>query len=189
MLARLRASALTRVVDREMKRRFIGGFAHPADALAPTVAEKIVNVVLVDYEGNRHFVQGRVGQSLRDACALSNVGLVKDDSNGGGGSHSAVRADYYTESLFGEGAVSPQSHVIIANEWVSKLPPPNDQELHILDGYVPALDRSANSRLGTEIILSKDLDGLVVAVPEAPPVETYQYVHQFDDEDEDEEEQ
>lgn len=62
-----------------------------------------VNVVLIDYEGNRHFMQGRQGQTLRQACEMNNIGLVKDDSMGGGGAHSAVRADYYTESLFGEG--------------------------------------------------------------------------------------
>lgn len=62
-----------------------------------------MNVVLVDYEGNRHFIQGRQGQTLRQACEMNNVALIKDDSNGGGGIHSAVRADYYTESLFGEG--------------------------------------------------------------------------------------
>jgi hypothetical protein len=37
------------------------------------------------------------------------------------------------------GSVSPQSHVVVANEWVSKIPPPNDQEKHILE-YVPAED-------------------------------------------------
>lgn len=65
-----------------------------------------VNVVLIDYEGNRHFIQGRQGQTLREACEMNSVPLVKDDSNGGGGVHSAVRADYYTESLFGEGISS-----------------------------------------------------------------------------------
>ncbi|KAJ0407302.1 hypothetical protein ATCC90586_002230 [Pythium insidiosum] len=185
MLSRLRASPLKRVVDRELKRRFIGGFAHPTDAATSTVSEKLVNVVLVDYEGNRHFVQGRVGQTLRQACEMNDVGLIKDDSMGGGGVHSAERADYYRESLFGEGSVSAQSHVIVSNEWISKLPVPNDQELHILE-YVPEGDRSANSRLGTEIVLTKELDGLVVAVPEAPPVETYQYEHEYEDDGEEE---
>ena len=38
--------------------------------------------------------------------------------------------------------------------------------------------------------MTKDLDGLVVAVPEAPPIETYVYNIEYDDDDdEDEEEQ
>jgi hypothetical protein len=116
-----------------------------------------VNVVLVDFEGNRHFVQGRVGQTLRQACEMNHVPLVKDDSNGGGGTHSAVRADYYTESLFGEGSVSPQSHVIISNEWVDKIPSPNPQELHVLR-YVPDSDRSAKCVIRShEISLSSAL--------------------------------
>ncbi|OWZ03533.1 putative mitochondrial protein [Phytophthora megakarya] len=177
MLARaLRSSALSR-----SSRRFIGGFAAPASA--PTVAEKVVNVVLVDYEGNRHTVTGRAGQTLRQACEMNNVGYVKDDSMGGGGVYDARRADFYTESLFGEGSTSPQSHVVVSNEWMSKLPPANNQERHIIDTYVPAEDRSANSRLGTEIVLQKELDGLVVAVPEAPPVEEYEYDHEYDEDD------
>lgn len=101
-----------------------------------------MNVTLVDYEGNRHFVQGRVGQTLRQACLMNGVGLVKDDSNGGGGLYDAKRADFYTESLFGEGAMSAQSHVVVSDNWISKLPPANNNELHIL-GYVPEEDRSA----------------------------------------------
>ncbi|KAL4136759.1 hypothetical protein PRIC2_000287 [Phytophthora ramorum] len=178
MLARaLRSSALSRAASR----RFIGGFA--ADVSAPTVAEKVVNVVLVDYEGNRHMVEGRAGQTLRQACEMNNVGYVKDDSMGGGGVYDAKRADFYTETLFGEGSTSPQSHVVVSNEWISKLPPANNQERHIIDTYVPAEDRSINSRLGTEIVLQKELDGLVVAVPEAPPVETYDYEHEYDEDD------
>lgn len=50
------------------------------------------------------------------------------------------------------------------------------------------MDDVCSSRLGTEIVLSKDLDGLVVAVPEAPPVETYEYVHEYDDDDDDDDE-
>lgn len=32
-------------------------------------------------------------------------------------------------------------------------------------------------------MLSKDLDGLVVAVPEAPPVEEFVYEHEYDEDD------
>ncbi|KAL0591442.1 hypothetical protein ABG067_001040 [Albugo candida] len=152
-------------------------------------SDNLVGVTLIDYSGNRQYVQGRVGQTLCQACQMSKIDLLKDDSNGGGDRHSAVRSDYYTESLFGEGSVSPISHVIVSNEWMSRLPRPNDQEQQILDVYVPAEDRSSNSRLGTEIILTEEMDGLVVAVPEAPPFETYQYDHEYEVEDDEEDEQ
>lgn len=178
MLTRaLRTPALARLASR----RFIGGLA--ADSLAPTVAENVVKVVLVNYEGYRHVIMGRAGQTLRQACEMNNVDYVKDDSMGGGGVYDAPRADYYTESLFGEGSTSPQSHVVVSNEWIDKLHPANNKERHIIDTYVPAEDRSANSRLGTEIVLQKELDGLVVAVPEAPPVEEYVYEHEYDEDD------
>lgn len=57
----------------------------------------------MDFEGHRHLVQGRAGQTLRQACVMSNVPFIKDDSYGGGGQYDAPRAEYYTESLFGEG--------------------------------------------------------------------------------------
>ncbi|CAH0479475.1 unnamed protein product [Peronospora belbahrii] len=173
----VRSSARSRAISR----RFIGGFV--ADASLPNVSDKVVNVVLVDYDGNRHMIKGRAGQTLRQACEMNNVGFVKDDAMGGGGMYDARRADFYTESLFGEGTTSPQSHVVVSNEWISKLPPANDQERHIIDTYVPVEDRSANSRLGTAIVLEKELDGMVVAVPEAPPVEEYEYDHEYEEDD------
>jgi hypothetical protein len=51
----------------------------------------------------------------------------------------------------------------------------------LLPPLTPLLAHS--SRLGTEIVLSKDLDGLVVAVPEAPPVEEFVYEHEYDEDD------
>ncbi|RQM14838.1 hypothetical protein DD237_003298 [Peronospora effusa] len=176
-MLRIRSSGLSRLASR----RFIGGFA--ADASAPTVSEKVVNVVLVDYEGNRHIVKGRVGQTLLQACEMNKIGYVKDDSMGGGGMYDARRTDFYTESLFGEGLTSPQSHVVISNEWISKLPPADTKERHIIDTYVPTEDRSTNSRLGTGIVLQKELDGMVVAVPEAAPVEEYMYDHEYEEDD------
>jgi hypothetical protein len=41
------------------------------------------------------------------------------------------------------GASSPQSHVVVSNEWIGKLTKPNSQELHILETYVPKEDLSA----------------------------------------------
>ncbi|CAK4676521.1 hypothetical protein AeMF1_016395 [Aphanomyces euteiches] len=146
------------------------------------VRDQIVSITLLDWEGSRHIVQGRVGQSLYEASRLSGLDLIRDDSLGGGGStYSAVRTPEFTENLFGEGAVSPLSHVVVSNEWVDKIPAANDREVRILED-VPEDDWTKNSRLATEIILTKELDGLVVAVPEAPPVETFTYKNDYEEE-------
>lgn len=53
-------------------------------------------------------------------------------------------------------------HVVVAPEWYDKLAPASDDEEDMLD---LAFGLSATSRLGCQIIMKKDLDGLVVTVP------------------------
>lgn len=137
---------------------------------APLVSDHIVRVTLMNYEGDQHVISGRVGQTLMSACEENGNKWLIDDSNGGGGVYSVYRNPIFTEELFGEGCVSPLAHVVVANEWVSKLQAPSEREEHVLK-LVPAQDITPNSRLATEIVLSKDLDGLAVAVPEPPPGE------------------
>ena len=53
-------------------------------------------------------------------------------------------------------------HVIVADDWFARLPPPSEEESDILD---LALGLTPTSRLGCQIHLTDDLDGLVVRVP------------------------
>lgn len=62
---------------------------------------------------------------------------LKDDSNGGGTAYSVIRNEDFTEELFGEGPVSPVSHVVVANEWFSKLPPLSHREQTTLNTIPP----------------------------------------------------
>lgn len=53
-------------------------------------------------------------------------------------------------------------HVMIGEEWADKVGPPDEEEQDMLDlAYAPT-DRS---RLGCQIVLSKDLDGLEIRIP------------------------
>lgn len=54
-------------------------------------------------------------------------------------------------------------HVYVKEDWVGKLEPASDMEQGMLEC---AVDPKGNSRLGCQITLSDDLDGLVVEVPE-----------------------
>ncbi len=53
-------------------------------------------------------------------------------------------------------------HVVVAPEWFDKLPAPSDEEEDMLD---LAFGLTQTSRLGCQIIMNKDLDGLVVTLP------------------------
>lgn len=55
-------------------------------------------------------------------------------------------------------------HVYVEAPWDSALPPPSDMELAMLDNT--ASERLPSSRLSCEIIVSPELDGLVVRLPE-----------------------
>ena len=52
-------------------------------------------------------------------------------------------------------------HVYVDPDWLAKLAPPDSQEDGMLDCV---LDRRANSRLSCQIVLTDELDGLVVRV-------------------------
>ena len=54
-------------------------------------------------------------------------------------------------------------HVYVDASWIEKLPAASDMEDSMLDGT--AAERRANSRLGCEITIGADLDGLVVMIP------------------------
>lgn len=55
-------------------------------------------------------------------------------------------------------------HLVVAQEWYDKLKPASEDEEDMLD---LAFGLTSTSRLGCQIIFSKDLDGLVVSVPAA----------------------
>jgi 2Fe-2S ferredoxin len=55
-------------------------------------------------------------------------------------------------------------HVYVDPSWAARLPPPDAQEDGMLDC---ALDRGPTSRLSCQIVLTEELDGLVVRVPDA----------------------
>jgi 2Fe-2S ferredoxin len=55
-------------------------------------------------------------------------------------------------------------HVIVAEEWYGKLPPPREEEEDMLD---LAFGLTRTSRLGCQIVITEKLDGLVVRLPES----------------------
>ena len=62
----------------------------------------------------------------------------------------------------GGGMACATCHVYVDDEWMEKLPEKDDGEEDMLD---MAFEPKKNSRLSCQIIVSDDLDGLVVNIP------------------------
>ena len=62
----------------------------------------------------------------------------------------------------GGGMACATCHVYINNEWFNKLPPKENGEEDMLD---MALKKKKNSRLSCQIIVSDELEGLIVKIP------------------------
>lgn len=104
---------------------------------------RVVNVVFVDAKGKRYPVAGREGQSLLDAAHANDVEL---------------------EGACEGSLACSTCHVILPQSIYDKLPEATDEENDMLD---MAFGLTRTSRLGCQIKLSGDLEGMEVQIPSA----------------------
>lgn len=72
--------------------------------------------------------------------------------------------DIDLEGACGGSLACATCHLVVDKEWCDKLPPKQTGEEDMLD---LAFNLTETSRLGCQIKVTKELDGLVVALPEA----------------------
>ncbi|CAI5972809.1 unnamed protein product [Closterium sp. NIES-64] len=118
---------------------------------APTVADRAVRFTAIDADGHRHAVTGLAGRTLLSALIRSKVETVER--------HQLEELD----------SCNGNCQVSIAQEWLDKLPPRSQAEEDRLrqvstDGQV-----TRSSRLGCQVHLNKDLEGMTVAMAEERP--------------------
>jgi ferredoxin len=89
---------------------------------------------------------------------------------GGGAPVEVIRTQKWTESTFGEGPSCFLCHVQIPSKFNHLLPPMIDSEV---DGLKETWEEehTLSSRLACQITLERKHDGMVVFVPDAPPVD------------------
>lgn len=94
-------------------------------------------------DGGSRDVEGQASHSLMEA-AMS-AGIIEIEGQCGGFLNCAT------------------CHVYIAEPWVEKVGPPDEEETELLEGTVEP--RQANSRLSCQVRLHDGLDGLIVRLP------------------------
>ncbi|XP_022758793.1 uncharacterized protein LOC111305479 [Durio zibethinus] len=115
------------------------------------VVDRIVKLFAIDPEGQKREIVGLAGQTL--LRALTNSGLIDPAS------HRLEEVE----------ACSAECEVNIAQEWLEKLPLRTYDEEYVLVRNSRGRILNKHSRLGCQVVLTPQLQGMVVAVPEPKP--------------------
>ncbi|MCL4142465.1 UNVERIFIED_CONTAM: hypothetical protein GTU68_062909 [Idotea baltica] len=107
----------------------------------PKTEEEIVNVTFIDRGGNKIPIRGKVGDNILYLAHRYGIDLE--------GACEAQRA-------------CSTCHVYVDTDYFDKIPEAEEEEDDMLD-LAPFL--KDNSRLGCQIILTKDLDGITLTLP------------------------
>jgi len=100
----------------------------------------VVNVHFIQPDNTRQSVEGSEGMTLMETAREAGIPGILAECGGG--------------------AICSTCHVHIAAEWIGKVGPAEQMLLELAPG------RDENSRLSCQIVLTADLDGLTVTVPE-----------------------
>lgn len=114
----------------------------PYTLARPGVCEIMPKIIFVKPDRSEHTIVVDNGTSVMEAGRDANLGI---------------------EGTCGGCLSCATCHVIIDTAWFSKTGAPSEDESDMLD---LAFGLSATSRLGCQIEMSDDLDGLKVAIPE-----------------------
>ncbi|KAJ8705967.1 hypothetical protein PYW07_010744 [Mythimna separata] len=109
----------------------------------PKSEDEVVNITYIDKDGNRIKVRGKVGDNVM---------------------YLAHRYEIPMEGACEASLACTTCHVYVPPEYFDKLPPSEEKEDDLLD-MAPFLKE--NSRLGCQIVLTKELEGIEVTLPKA----------------------
>ena len=101
----------------------------------------MIRVIFIDRAGKRRECEASDGMTMLELAHENDIDI---------------------EGICGGSLACATCHLHIAEEWFSRLPEAREDELDMME---LAHDRIDRSRLGCQISLNEDLDGLVVSLP------------------------
>ncbi|XP_055690794.1 adrenodoxin-like protein 1, mitochondrial [Lutzomyia longipalpis] len=109
----------------------------------PKSEDEVVNITYIDKDGKRMAVRGKVGDNVL---------------------YLAHRHEIEMEGACEASLACTTCHVYVKDEYLDRLPESTEKEDDLLD-MAPFLKQ--NSRLGCQIVLTKELEGLELQLPKA----------------------
>ena len=103
----------------------------------------MAKITYIEHNGKSHTVEVKKGLSVMEGAVQNNIPGIDADCGGG--------------------MACATCHVYVKDEWFNKLPKKEDGEEDMID---MAYEPKKLSRLSCQIIVTNDLDGLIVQLPE-----------------------
>ena len=102
----------------------------------------MAKIKYIEHNGNRHEIDVANGLSVMEGAVQNDIPGIDADCGGG--------------------MACATCHVYVKDEWFDKLPKKEDGEEDMLD---MAYEPNKFSRLSCQLIVSDELDGLIVSIP------------------------
>ena len=99
-------------------------------------------ITYIEHNGKKHTVDVANGLSIMEGAIQNNIPGIDADCGGA--------------------MACATCHVYVKEDWLNKLPKKEDGEEDMLD---MAFEPKKNSRLSCQLIVSNELDGLIVSIP------------------------
>ena len=101
-------------------------------------------IVFIDYEGEERSIEAKVGDTVMETAVSNDIPGIDADCGGA--------------------CACATCHVYIDQNWITKLGEPEEIETEMLS---VAEEVRENSRLSCQIMLTEEMDGLIVITPES----------------------
>ncbi len=101
----------------------------------------MLNIIFIERDGNRKAVEAKVGDTLLDVAWANKIDV---------------------EGACEGSLACSTCHLIVDDDWFARLPAADEDEEDMLD---LAFGLTRTSRLGCQLKVTEDLDGLVVSLP------------------------
>ena len=118
-------------------------FLHTCPIFFHNYIKSMAKITYITHDNQNHTIEVQNGLSVMEGAVQNNIPGIDADC---GGSMACATC-----------------HVYVKEEWFNKLPKKEDGEEDMLD---MAFEPKKNSRLSCQIMVSDELDGLIVNLPE-----------------------
>ena len=103
----------------------------------------MTKVTYKDFQGNSKTIEVENGLSIMEGAIQNDIPSIDADCGGA--------------------MACATCHVYVEEKWLNKLSKPEDAEIDMID---MAYEPKKNSRLSCQLIVSEELDGIIVTTPE-----------------------